>query len=57
MEDAILEPEDMTLWLSFRLLESRDYSHHTNDLVEMLEGKLMVLTADSELGGSHLKYQ
>lgn len=39
----ILEPEDMTLWLSFRLLESRDYSSHTNDLVEMLEGKLMVL--------------
>lgn len=57
MEDAILEPEDMTLWLSFRLLESRDYSSHTNDLVEMLEGKLMVLTADSELGESHLKYQ
>lgn len=57
MEDAILEPEDMTLWLSFRLLESPDCSSHTNDLGETLESKLMVLTADSELGGSHLKYQ
>lgn len=31
-------------------MESPDCPSHTNDLGEILEGKLMILAADSELG-------